>query len=146
VVVLPPAAALIAAITQTGNLWLAGQVVRLSGRLKRPWPDLSALSVPPLAAAAFAAVIAVTFVPDLPGLVASLFAATLAVAFAIVGLAVMHTLTRRMGGRSVLLSFAYAIIVLQGWPILIMTLIGLAETLFGLRARAAARHPPVPKI
>src|SRR5205807_37782 len=83
-------ALVIAAVTQTANLWLAGQVVKLSGRLKRPWPDLAALSLPPLAAALFATAVAGSLIPDLPGLVASLFAATLTTAFAIVGFAVMH--------------------------------------------------------
>ena len=142
VVVLPPAAAVIAAITLTGNLWLAGQVVKLSGRLKRPWPDLAALSFPPLAGALFVTAVAGTFVPDLPGLVASLLAATLTLAFAIVGFAVMHTATRNMRGRSAVLSGAYAIVGLLGWPVLIMTLVGLAETAFGLRTRIAKRGPP----
>jgi hypothetical protein len=146
VAVLPPAAAMIAAITQTANLWLAGQVVRLSGRLKRPWPDLTALSFPPLAAAMYAAVVAGAFVPDLPGLVASLFAATLTIAFAILGLAVLHATTRNLGGRAVVLSGAYVFIAVQAWPILIATLIGIAEMLLGLRARVASRRPPaVPK-
>jgi len=146
VVVLPPAAAMIAAITQTINLWLAGQVVKLSGRLKRPWPDLTALSFPPFAAMIYAAVMAGAFVPDLPGLVASLFAATLTIAFAILGLAVLHATTRNIGGRAVVLSGAYVFIAVQGWPILIATLIGLAEMLLGLRARVASRRPPaVPK-
>ena len=113
VVVLPPAAAMIAAITQTANLWLAGQVVKLSGRLKRPWPDLTALSFPPLAAGVYAAVTAGALVPDLPGLVASLFAATLTIAFAILGLAVLHATTRNMGGRAVVLSGAYVFIAVQ---------------------------------
>jgi hypothetical protein len=142
VVVLPPAAAVIAAIAQTGNLWLAGQVVKLSGRLKRPWPDLAAMSFPPLAAALFATAVAGTFVPDLPGLVLSLFAATLTLAFAIVGFAVMHAATRNMRGRGAVLSGTYAIVGLLGWPVLIMTLVGLAETAFGLRARIARRGPP----
>jgi hypothetical protein len=146
VAVLPPAAAVIAAITQTGNLWLAGLVVKLSGRLRRPWPDLAALSFPPLAAALFGAVLAGAFMPDLPGLVARLFAATLMVAFAIVGFAVMHAATRNMRGRAFVLSGAYGIVALLIWPAVIMTLVGVADTLFGLRARAAGRGPPpVPK-
>jgi hypothetical protein len=116
--------------------------VKLSGRLKRPWPDLAALSLPPLAAALFIVAAAGMFMPDLIGLLASLFAATLTLAFAIVGFAVMHAATRSMRGRAVVLSGAYAIVGLLGWPVLIMSLLGLAETLLGLRARAARRRPP----
>ena len=143
VVVLPPAAAVIAALTQTGNLWLAGQVVKLSGRLRRPWPDLTALSFPPLVAALFGALLAGSFMSDVVGLVASLFAATLTIAFAIVGFAVLHTITRPMRGRAAVLYGVYGVVVLLIWPIVIMTLIGVAETLFGLRARTSRRGPPV---
>jgi hypothetical protein len=140
--VLPPAAAVIAAITLTGNLWLAGLVVRLSGRLPRPWPDLAMLSFPPLATALYGALLAGAFLPDLAGLVAGLFAATLSVAFALIGFAVIHTATRHMRGRAVVLSGAYGCVILLVWPILVMTLIGVAETLFGLRVRSSRRGPP----
>jgi hypothetical protein len=143
VVVLPPAAAVIAAITQTANLWLAGQVVKLSGRLRRPWPDLTALSFPPLIAALFGAFLAGSFMSDVVGLVASLFAATLTMAFAIVGFTVLHTMTRHMRGRAAVLSGVYGVVVLLIWPLVIMTLIGVAETLFGLRARTSRPGPPV---
>jgi hypothetical protein len=132
----------IAAITQTGNLWLASLIVKLSGRLRRPWPDLTALSFPPSAAAAYGACLAGAFLPDLAGLVASLFAATLTAAFALVGLAVMHTATRHLRGRAVILWGAYGCVFLLIWPVAIMTLVGVAETLFGLRRRFFSRHGP----
>lgn len=140
--VLPPAAAVITAITQTGNLWLAGRVVKLSGQLRRPWPDLTTLSLPPLSAALYGALLAGAFLPDLAGLVAGLFAATLTIAFAMVGFAVMHTATRGMRGRAIVLSGVYGLAILSIWPVVIMTLIGVAETLFGLRTRAVGRGPP----
>ena len=153
VVVLPPAAAVIATTTLIGNLWLSGQVVKLSSRLRRPWPNLTALAFPPRAPAFFAGAVAGAFVPNVLGLVASLFAATFAIAFAILGFSVVHTMTRNIDVRRVttgavfrprmiILTVIYVIVVVQGWPILIMMLIGLAETLFGLRARQTAQRPP----
>jgi hypothetical protein len=139
---LPPAAAVIAAITLTGNLWLAGVVVKLSGRLRRPWPDLNALSFPPLAVAVYGALLAGVFLPDLAGLVAGVFAATLTVAFAMIGFAVLHTATRHVRGRAVMLWGTYACIAFLIWPVVVMTLVGVAETLFGLRARSSRRGPP----
>ena len=140
--VLPGAAAVIAAIALMGNLWLAGQVVRLSGRLRRPWPDLNALSFPPLAVALYGALLAGAFLPDLAGLVASVFAATLTVAFAMIGFAVLHMATRHMRGRAVVLSGAYACVAFLIWPVVVMALVGVAETLFGLRIRLSRRGPP----
>ncbi len=142
--ILPPAAAVIAALTQTANLWLAGLVVRLSGRLRRPWPDLTALSFPPLAAMLYGAFLAAALLPGLPGLLAGLFAATLTMAFAMVGFAVMHTATRGMHGRAAVLWGAYGCVIFLLWPVLIMTIIGVAETLFGLRRRLSRRGPRPP--
>jgi hypothetical protein len=139
---LPPAAAVIAAITLTANLWLAALIVKLSGRLRRPWPDLSALSFPPLAVAVYGALLAGAFLPDLAGLVASVFAAAVTVAFAMIGFAVLHAATRHIRGRAVILSATYACVALLIWPVVVMTLVGVAETLFGLRARSSQRGPP----
>lgn len=142
VMILPPAFAVIAYLTQTANLWLAGRVVRLSGRLQRPWPDLATLSFSPSVAALFGVLLAGSFMPGLAGLVASLCTATLALAFAMVGFAMMHAATRHLRGRTVMLSGAYGITVLLIWPVVIVILAGVAETLFGLRARASRRGPP----
>ncbi len=38
VAVMPPTAAILAMLTSLLNLWLAGRVVKFSGRLTRPWP------------------------------------------------------------------------------------------------------------
>jgi hypothetical protein len=141
---LPPAAAVIAALTQAANLWLAGIVVRLSGRLRRPWPDLTSLSFPPLAAVLFGALLCGSLLPGLPGLVASLFAATLTVAFAMVGFAVTHTLTRGMNGRAAILWCGYLSVCFLIWPAVVMTIVGVTETLFGLRRRFL-RGPPSPR-
>jgi len=40
------------------------------------------------------------------------------------------------------LSGAYGIVVLFIWPLVIMTLLGIAETLFGLRGRISRHGPP----
>jgi hypothetical protein len=140
---LPPAAAVIAALTQTANLWLAGLVVRLSGRLRRPWPDLAALSFPPVAAGAYGASLGgALLLSGLPGVVASLLAATLTMAFALVGLAVMHAVTRGMRARAAVLWGTYGCVLVLIWPIILMTVIGVAETLFGLRGRFFKGGPP----
>jgi hypothetical protein len=142
VIAMPPVAAVVATLTQACNLWLAARIVMLSGRLKRPWADLAGMSFPPGAAAALALAIALSFLPGLAGLMASLFAATLTLAFAILGLAVMHVATRGMNARPVILAGAYGMVAAMGWPLLIMTLVGIAETIFRLRARRGLGSPP----
>jgi len=59
---IPLAAAILATITNLFNLWLAARIVKFSGRLGRPWPQLSALKFPPSLAAILAVAVALSFV------------------------------------------------------------------------------------
>jgi hypothetical protein len=144
VVALPPAAAVLLTILNTFNLWLAGRIVKVSGRLRRPWPDLSTMTLPGITPGLLAAAVAGSFLPDLAGLLAGVLAASLFMAYAIMGFAVLHAVTRGMNGRTFALVGAYFFVVALGWPILAMSLLGLAETAFNIRSRFAspAAGPP----
>jgi hypothetical protein len=141
-IALPPVAAMCGALTLVLNLWIAGRVVDLSGRLKRPWPDIPGMTFPRAAPALLALAIAAAFVPALVGLVASLFAATLLIAFTLMGFAVMHALTRGVPGRTAILGGAYAAVVVLGWPALAAVLLAVADMIFGWRTKAVGRGPP----
>lgn len=144
VVALPPAAAVLLTILNSVNLWLAARVVKVSGRLRRPWPDLSMVTLPNFTPGLLAAAIAGSFLPDLPGLLAGVLAASLFMAYAIMGFAVLHAITRAMSGRTFALIGVYFAVVVFGWPILGMSMLGLAESAFNIRARFAspAAGPP----
>jgi hypothetical protein len=142
VVAVPPAAAVFSTITNVFNLWLAARVVKISGRLKRPWPDLAALALPASSSALLAAAIAGSFLPDLPGLLSGVFAASLLMAFAILGFAVLHAITRGMRARIVTLTGLYAAAMVLGWPVLAMAFVGLAEAILNIRSRVARKRGP----
>jgi hypothetical protein len=142
VVVVPPAAAVFSTIVNLINLWLAARVVKISGRLKRPWPDLAALTLPASAAGLLAAGLAGTFLPDLAGILSGALAASLLMAFAIVGLAVMHVITRGMGSRGVVLAGLYAATFVVPWTILAVSILGLADTVLDIRGRVARKRGP----
>ncbi|HEY1542741.1 MAG TPA: DUF2232 domain-containing protein [Xanthobacteraceae bacterium] len=147
IAVLPPATAVLTTITQLLNLWLAGHVVKISGRLRRPWPDLAAMRLPPVAMAALAIAFVGSFVPGLPGMAAQLPVASLIVAYAALGFAVMHGITRHLQGRTVVLVGLYTGFVLlgwSGWPVLVMALLGLIDSAVDLRRRVAATRGPPP--
>jgi hypothetical protein len=145
VLIVPPMKAVALTATSLLNLWLAALIVRVSGRLKRPWPQIADMSFPPFAATVLAIAVAGTFLPDVIGLASGVFTASLLLAYALLGFAVLHTLTRGMNGRGFMLTGTYFIVGLFGWPIVLMSLVGLLETMLALRARAAARRkPPVP--
>src|SRR5262245_8928009 len=142
---IPPGMAVLLTIFGTLNLWLAARIAMVSGRLRRPWPVLSEMALPSFTPGVLAAAVVGSFLSGLPGTLARLLATSLIMAYAIMGFAVLHAITRGMAGRSYLLAGAYlAVLVLGGYPILAMSLFGLAETVFKIRARFAtsAAGPP----
>ncbi len=135
VIAIPPAAALLATATNVINLWLAGRIVKLSGRLARPWPELSAMRFPRPLAGALALALALSFVGGIVGIIAGVAAAGLTMAFAVLGFAVLHAITPGMNARAILLGGVYAAVLVFGWPLLVLGIMGLAESTIGVRAR-----------
>ena len=118
------------------NLWLGGLVAAKSGRLARPWPDLATLALPRWAPLAFAVAIGATFLPGYGGLIASGFASALFTAFLLVGLAIVHHVTRGHGARPMILGGVYAALLLANpFSSMILAMIGLAEPISPLRRR-----------
>jgi hypothetical protein len=142
VIAVPPAAAVFSTVTNVFNLWLAGRIVKLSGRLRRPWPDISAMALPTSSMVALAAGIAGSFLPDLVGILAGVLAASLLMAFAMLGFAVLHAITRGLGSRIVLLTGAYAAAIVFFWPVLAVAMLGLAENALNIRAHVLSKRGP----
>jgi hypothetical protein len=139
---LPAAFAVIWLTITLFNLWMAGLIVDASGRALRPWPDLHALELPNSLVLIFAGALAASFLPGLPGLLAIGLAGALLFAYALQGLAVIHVSTRNVPLRNLLLITIYLGILLLGWVVIVVAIIGLAEPLLGLRQRANRRGPP----
>jgi len=137
VAVIPLAGAILATITSLLNLWLAGRIVKISGLLKRPWPSLPDMQFPPFAPALLAVAIAGTFMPGIVGTIAGILSASLSIAYGILGFAVLHSITRAAKARPLLLGTSYAAVFVFGWPVLIVAMLGLADTIFGFRGRAS---------
>jgi hypothetical protein len=140
--VIPPALAISSTQMTVLNLWLAGQVVRISGRLKRPVPEMAELRLPAFCSLLLAAAVAGAFVPGLPGLVATLIAASFGMAYALVGFAVLHALTVGFAGRRLMLGATYVAAFLLGWPLLPMMALGLADAVLDIRGRLANKRGP----
>ena len=142
VAAIPPAAAVLATITHVVNLYLAGRVVNFSGRLKRPWPDLSALTFPRWLGAALAVAMALSFIDGFVGIVAGVLSASLFMAYGVLGFAVLHAITRGIKSRPFVLGGIYGAVMVFGWPVLALCLLGLIESVFELRARIAHKRGP----
>jgi hypothetical protein len=142
VTIAPAAAAIVAIMTLTLNLWLAGKITVTSGRLHRAWPDLKSAELPPMTLVALCLAIAVSFTGGVLGIFAQIVSSTLMMAYALTGFAALHTLTLGMKSRVLWLSSTYAVVLVFGWPILAMVGLGLADAFFGFRQRFLQRRPP----
>ena len=145
VAIAPAAAAVVAMMTLTLNLWLAAKITATSGRLHRPWPDLKSAALPPMTLAALSLALALCFTGGLLAMLGQIASAALLMAYALVGFAVLHTLTLAMKSRALWLSASYAVVLVFGWPVVVMVGLGLAEAVFGFRQRYLQRKaPPTP--
>jgi hypothetical protein len=145
-VVLPAAAASITLVNIV-NLWLAGRVVSISARLRRPWPDLSALTLPRFAVALLAIAVFFSFLPDLLGMLADIAVASMITVYAAIGFSILHAITKGATFRTYLLFAAYSTVVISALllfrpPVLAIALLGLADTAFNIRARIVRKHGP----
>jgi hypothetical protein len=142
VMIAPAAAAIVAMMTLTLNLWLAGRITATSGRLHRPWPDLKSAELPPMTLVALFVALALCFTGGLLAILAQIVSAALMMAYALTGFAVLHTLTLALKSRALWLSATYAIVMVFGWPVLAMVALGVADAIFGFRQRYLQRRPP----
>jgi len=120
------------------NGTLAQGLLGLVGRQLRPSPPLGELDPPrwltPVLAALLLAGLAL---PDQAGYLAANAAVVLAVPFFFTGLAVVHALIRPLRHRTALQVAFYLILVLFGWPVLIVVGLGILEQWIELRRREA---------
>ena len=125
------------------NLWLGGLVAKASGRLMRPWPDLSMITLPREAPLAFIGAIGLSFLPGYAGLIASGFAGALFLAYMLVGLAIIHNLTLGLGVRPLVLFATYfALFVFNPFSSIIIAMIAISEPILPFRRGAGPAPDP----
>jgi hypothetical protein len=84
----------------------------------------------------------VSFLDGIVGIFGGIVAASLILAYGVLGFAVLHAITQGMSARSFVLSVTYVGVILFGWPMLALCLLGLVEMAIGLRARVSAKRAP----
>lgn len=126
------------------NFWLAGRITLLSGRLPRPWPDLAAMTFPRGFALGLAAALALTFLTGYPALLGSGFGGAFFLAYVLMGLAIVHYVTRGRASRPfVLWGMYFALLILNTWAALLIALLALLEPFLPLK-RSIPPGPPRP--
>ncbi|SDP62615.1 Predicted membrane protein [Filomicrobium insigne] len=128
------------------NLWLAGRITLATGRLRRPWPDLATITYPsgiPLLLAI--SVIGAAYAPGMLGLFSSAAAGAIYFAYILLGLAILHYITRGNAWRPLILwSVYFAFLVLNTGFSLILVVMALLEPFSPIR-RDFLRPPSPPK-
>lgn len=138
----PPLAAAMITTAYVLNFYIAGRVAMLSGRLKRPWPNLPALRFPKHTPTAFAIALLVWFMPGTIGMIGGIVSGALIIAYALMGLAILHDVTRPLGDRVFILSAVYLILFVF-WPAsVLLAIFGVADSIFDFRKSAPGGAPP----
>ena len=143
---LPAATASMWTLIAVFNMWLGGRVAAGSGRLVRPWPDLSTIVLPRSFPLLFAGAALASFASGMVGFVASSFVWAFTIAYLFQGLAILHQISRGSDLRFLLLFVVYLTMVLfvpLSW--LVIALIGIGEPILPLKRKLTeANAPPSP--
>ncbi len=127
------------------NLWLAARITLASGNLPRPWPDLAAITFPPLAALVLSVAIVASFLTGSAGIIATAISGAFYLAFVLLGLAILHYITRGQAWRPFALWAAYFLLVFNMGLSFIPALVGLSEPFSPInrgRSGGPPRTPP----
>jgi hypothetical protein len=125
-------------IVMAVNAVVAQKILARMGQAFRPSPDLATTSPPVWLLAVAVAAAAVALVGSgWPGFVATNVALILCVPYLLTGLAVIHAISGRWNGRAAILIAVYLLLLLFGWPLIVVAGLGMVEHWVGLRQRFA---------
>jgi hypothetical protein len=125
------------------NAVLGLQVAKRFASPQRPEPTWSAMTLPGwlMTATAAAALAALVGRGTTVGFVGGNAALALCVPYALLGFAVAHTFAAGARYPWLVLGGVYLVVVLLGWPLLVMAAVGFAEDWIGLRRHVAGPRP-----
>jgi hypothetical protein len=123
-------------MTATNGSLAQGLLSRF-GASWRPSPDLAALGLPVWILMLLAFATGATALGGTARFLGINVMIVLAVPFCLAGLAVLHTVARRFSRPAIPLVTFYVLAGVFGWPLLVVALLGLLDSSFGLRRRFA---------
>jgi hypothetical protein len=120
------------------NSTLAQKILVHFGHNLRPWPEIISLELPQWAPILAVISVLLWLLPGELGYYGQNLMLVLLTPFFFVGLAVVHTLCRRMTVGGFALFLFYFTLMALGWPVIIVTVLGFIENWYGLRRRLVA--------
>ena len=116
------------------NLYVAGRIVRASGRLGRDWPDITSLSYPPTLALALGLALVAANTSGIFAVIGTSFFGALLGAYLLAGLALAHFISRRGAPWLVWVTYLGMFFL---WPFFMpaMVLAGFFDSTFQLKQR-----------
>jgi hypothetical protein len=121
------------------NAALAFALVKRFAQPIRPAPKMEDLDLPASLMGLVAIFAAGSLLDGLGGFVSLNMIVLFVAVYALAGLSVLHAVTAKLQWRGVALGASYGAIIVFGWPIAVVAVLGLAEPLTQLKARAKAR-------
>jgi hypothetical protein len=117
------------------NVWAAAKVAQFSGQLTRPWPDLTAMSFPSGTPILLALSLGCAIILEgIPQLMALSFSGAFYLAYMLLGLAIIHNITRGASWRQAALSALYVLLVAMASVVTVpLVLLGLIDSFKPLR-------------
>lgn len=136
--ILPGASAAFWMFCILGCQWLAARVALASGQLSRPWPDLADFKLPLGTPVLLSAAVAASLLLDgMPRIMAMGFAGALYTVYVLLGLAIVHYVSRGVSWRGPVLGTLYImLLVFNSGASLLLALLGLLDTFLPLRRKA----------
>ena len=121
-------------MTATNGILAQGLLARF-GANWRPSPEMAALNLPVWIPAILALAAAAIVLGGTARFVGVNVVIALAIPFCLAGLAVLHTVARRLSRPAIPLVTFYVLAGVFGWPLLLVALLGVLDSSLGLRRR-----------
>jgi hypothetical protein len=119
-------------------------LVRRAGVNRRPTPEMADIDLPTWFVGLTAIFAAGSFFDGFAGFASRNLIVIFIAVYALAGLGVVHALIRNLQWRGMALGAVYGAIVVFGWPIAVVAVLGLIEPYANNKARAPKGTPPIP--
>lgn len=144
VLTMPAAAAFSWLLSMLLNFYLGARITAVAGHLPRPMPDIPSMTFPVGFGLSLAAALPMAFMGGKIGLAGSAFAGALFCAHLLMGLAIVHDLSRGVSARPAILAVLYvALVILNSWVALGLVIFAVLAPVLPLR-RPGPPAPPGP--